>query len=88
LPIAVARATPRPATHIRLTIGVYNAVIAVRYKSPWIRLKQGSADPNKWRMYQSERREIADALLARDARVAAEAIRAHLLKVPTKMLGY
>jgi DNA-binding FadR family transcriptional regulator len=76
------------ATHNRLAIAIYDAVIAVRHKQPWIRLKQGHTDRDKWRTYQSEHRLIAEALLARDARAAGEAIRGHLTKVRAKMLGY
>jgi DNA-binding FadR family transcriptional regulator len=76
------------ATHNRLAIAIYDAVIAVRHKTPWIRLKQGHTDRDKWRGYQSEHRAIAEALLARDARAASDAIRGHLTRVRAKMLGY
>jgi DNA-binding FadR family transcriptional regulator len=75
------------ATHNRLAITVYEAVIAVRHETPWIRLKQGHTDQDKWRGYQAEHRQIAEALLARNAAAASEAIRAHLVRVRAKMLG-
>jgi DNA-binding FadR family transcriptional regulator len=76
------------ATHNALAIAIYGAVIGVRHKTPWLKVKQGSTDPEKWRRYQAEHREIAEALRARDALVAAQAIRAHLLRVRAKMLGH
>jgi DNA-binding FadR family transcriptional regulator len=75
------------ATHNRLAISVYEAVIAVRHETPWIKLKQGHTDQDKWRKYQLEHRQIAEALLVRDAGAASDAIRSHLLKVRAKMLG-
>src|SRR5260370_40093479 len=78
---------PGAATHPRLAIAVYQAIIAVRHERPWLKLKQGHTDPVRWREYQDDHRKIADALLARDAVVAAASIRAHLVKVRAKMLG-
>src|SRR5579885_1363662 len=75
------------ATHNRLAIGVYDAVIAVRHERPWLKLKQGHTDPVRWRQYQEDHRRIAEAVLARDAAATSEAIRAHLLAVRAKMLG-
>lgn len=75
------------ATHNRLAIAVYEAVIAVRHERPWLKLKQGHTDPIRWRQYQDDHRKIAEALLARDAATATAAIRSHLVKVRAKMLG-
>ncbi len=75
------------ATHNRLTVGAYQIVIAVRQNPPWMKLKRGSTTQEKWETYQSQHRQIADALRARDVRLAAEALRAHLLDVRAKMLG-
>ncbi len=75
------------ATHNRLAIGVYNAVIGIRHERPWLKIKQGHTDAIFWRGYQDEHRRIAAALAARDAASAAEAIRDHLTKVRFKMLG-
>src|SRR6266851_3931655 len=75
------------ATHNRLAIAVYQAIIAVRHERPWLKLKQGHTDPVRWRKYQDDHRKIADALLARDAVAATAAIRSHLVKVRAKMLG-
>ena len=75
------------ATHNRLAIAVYQAIIAVRHERPWLKLKQGHTDPVRWRQYQEDHRKIADALLARDAAAATAAIRSHLVKVRAKMLG-
>ena len=76
------------ATHNRVAISVYDAVTAVRHQMAWIRLDRASTDHETWRKYQAEHRRIANALLARDAPAAAEALRAHLLQVRAKMLGY
>ena len=76
------------ATHNKLAIAVYGTVVGVRHKAPWLKVKQGSTDPEKWRRYQDEHRLIAEALRARDAPAAAQAIRAHLLRVRAKMLGH
>jgi DNA-binding FadR family transcriptional regulator len=75
------------ATHNRLAIAVYQAIIAVRHERPWLKLKQGHTDPIRWREYQDDHRKITDALLARDAVAATAAIRSHLVKVRAKMLG-
>ena len=75
------------ATHNRLTIGVYDAVISVRHERPWLKIKQGHTNAAFWKGYQDEHRKIASALTARDALAAAEAIRDHLIKVRIKMLG-
>jgi DNA-binding FadR family transcriptional regulator len=75
------------ATHNRLAIGVYDAVIGVRHERPWLKIKQGHTDATFWKGYQDEHRRIAAALAARDAPAAAEAIRDHLVRVRIKMLG-
>ena len=75
------------ATHNRLTIGVYDAVISVRHERPWLKIKQDHTDATFWKGYQHEHRKIAAALAARDAPAAAEAMRDHLTKVRIKMLG-
>jgi DNA-binding FadR family transcriptional regulator len=75
------------ATHNRLTIGVYDAVIGIRHERPWLKIKQGHTNAAFWKSYQDEHRKIAVALAARDALAAAEAIRDHLTKVRIKMLG-
>lgn len=75
------------ATHNRLAIGVYDAVIGIRHERPWLKIKQGHTNAVFWKGYQDEHRKIAAALVARDALAAAEAIRDHLIKVRIKMLG-
>jgi DNA-binding FadR family transcriptional regulator len=75
------------ATHNRLTIGVYDAVIGIRHERPWLKIKQGHTNATFWKGYQNEHRKIAAALVARDALAAAEAIRDHLTKVRIRMLG-
>ena len=63
------------ATHNRLAIGVYDAVMAVRHERFWLKIKQGHTDATFWKGYQDEHRRIAAALAARDAAAAAAAIR-------------
>jgi DNA-binding FadR family transcriptional regulator len=75
------------ATHNRLAIGVFEAVIAIRHERPWLKLKQGHTNAARWQEYQSDHRKIAAAVLDRNAEAARHAIRAHLLKVRTMMLG-
>jgi DNA-binding FadR family transcriptional regulator len=75
------------ATHNRLAIAVYDVVTGIRHKRPWLRLKQGTSNPEKWRQYQREHRAIADALAARDVNTLASAIRSHLQKVRMRMLA-
>jgi DNA-binding FadR family transcriptional regulator len=75
------------ATHNRLAIGVFDAIIAIRHERPWLRLKAGHTDAGKWDDYQSDHRKIAAALLDRNAAAAASAMREHLVKVRAKMLG-
>lgn len=75
------------ATHNRLAIGVYDAVIGIRHERPWLKIKQGHTNAIFWKGYQHEHRKIAAALAARDAPAAAEAIRGHLTRVRIKMLG-
>lgn len=75
------------ASHNRLAIGVYEAVIGIRHERPWLKTKQGHTDAIHWQRYQDEHRRIATALANRDAVAGAEAIRDHLLGVRVKMLG-
>ncbi|MFI5012344.1 MAG: FadR/GntR family transcriptional regulator [Hyphomicrobiales bacterium] len=75
------------ATHNRLAIGVFDAIIAIRHQRPWLTLKQGHTDAAKWEEYQSDHRKIAYALLERNAEATGRAIRAHLMMVRAKMLG-
>jgi DNA-binding FadR family transcriptional regulator len=75
------------ASHNRLSIAVYEAVISIRHERPWLRTKANHTDAQHWKRYQSEHRRIANALVERDAQAASIAIRDHLLSVRVKMLG-
>jgi DNA-binding FadR family transcriptional regulator len=75
------------ATHNRLAIGVYEAIISIRHERPWLHIKQGHTDARRWQIYQQQHRRIVDRLAERDAKGATEAIRDHLLRVRVKMLG-
>jgi GntR family uxuAB operon transcriptional repressor len=75
------------ASHNRLAIAVYEAVISIRHERPWLNTKANHTDSENWKVYQSEHRRIANALVKRDAHAASIAIRDHLLAVRVKMLG-
>jgi DNA-binding FadR family transcriptional regulator len=75
------------ASHNRLSVAVYEAVISIRHERPWLKTKANHTDPQNWKRYQAEHRRIADALVQRDAHAASAAIREHLLRVRVKMLG-
>ncbi len=75
------------ASHNRLAIGVYEAVIGIRHEWAWLKTKQGHTTATLWQGYQDDHRRIAACLVARDAAAGAEAIRDHLGKVRSKMLG-
>lgn len=75
------------ASHNRLSIAVYEAVISIRHERPWLRTKANHTNLQHWKRYQSEHRRIAEALVKRDAQAAAIAVRDHLLSVRVKMLG-
>lgn len=75
------------ATHNRLTIGVYEAIIGIRHEQPWLKAKQSHTNASHWQRYQDEHRRIAAFLVDRDAVAAEQAIYDHLASVRTKMLG-
>ena len=75
------------ATHNRLAIGVYDAIIGIRHEQPWLAAKVGHTDAARWHGYQMEHRRIVDAIVARDAAMLFTAIRDHLISVRAKMLG-
>jgi DNA-binding FadR family transcriptional regulator len=76
------------ATHNKLVIAIYAAVSGVRHETPWLARKRESTDTSKWRAFQLEHHEIADALERRDARAAAKAIKKHLARVRQSMLDH
>jgi len=75
------------ATHNRLAIAIYDAILAIRHERPWLRLKRGHTNALKWQIYQNEHTQILNAIAKRDSLGAADAIRRHLLNVRGKMLG-
>lgn len=75
------------ATHNRLAIGIYQAIVAIRHEQPWLRLKQGHTDASRWQSYLQQHRRVAERIAARDAKGTADALRDHLMKVRVKMLG-
>jgi DNA-binding FadR family transcriptional regulator len=74
------------ATHNRLAITVYEAVVGIRHERPWLRAKEGHTDAASWSNYQQQHLDIAGALQRRDAQAAASAMRRHLEAVRANML--
>lgn len=74
------------ATHNRLAITVYEAVVGIRHERPWLRAKEGHTDAASWSNYQQQHLDIAEALQRRDAQAAASAMRRHLEAVRANML--
>lgn len=54
---------------------------SIRAESAWMKLKEKSFMPEKWAVYQAEHERIADALHQRDAQLARERLRDHLVGV-------
>jgi DNA-binding FadR family transcriptional regulator len=74
------------ATHNRLAITVYEAVVGIRHERPWLRAKEGHTDAASWSNYQQQHLDIAEALQRRDAQAATSAMRRHLEAVRANML--
>lgn len=74
------------ATHNRLAITVYEAVVGIRHERPWLRAKQGHTDAASWSGYQQQHLDIAHALQRRDAQAAAAKMLHHLATVRANML--
>lgn len=66
------------ATHNRFIIRVLDMVAAVRDQAEWGKLKDRIVTPERRLTYQREHRHIVQALRARDAERARDAIVAHL----------
>lgn len=78
------------ATHNDLVIAAYDIVDSARSNPEWTKLKlrKNRNAPRRRREVMEEHARICRALTARDAPAAAEAMRAHLLKVRANLLDY
>ena len=56
-------------------------IASIRGDGAWMKLKEKSFSPHKWAVYQAEHAEIAAALAQRDAQIARERLRDHLIGV-------
>jgi DNA-binding FadR family transcriptional regulator len=56
-------------------------IASIRAEGAWMKLKEKSFTPEKWAVYQAEHERIADALHQRDAQLARERLRDHLVGV-------
>ncbi|MFC5068963.1 FadR/GntR family transcriptional regulator [Flaviflagellibacter deserti] len=76
------------ATHNRLIIRLYATITSARDQAEWGHLKRRSITAERRDIYRREHREIVSALRARDAKMAEEALTAHLHRVRDNLLGY
>lgn len=60
-------------------------VAEARHGQAWTQVKQRSFDAEKWRIYQTEHEEIAQALVDRDQERASQLLRDHLAGVRIRM---
>jgi DNA-binding FadR family transcriptional regulator len=76
------------ATHNGVIIALYDAFSAARRESAWSRLKKKTVNPELWREFQAQHRQIADALRRGDRDDAFRATRDHIMRARAVMLGY
>jgi GntR family uxuAB operon transcriptional repressor len=75
------------AAHSPLLAALYGVVEAARHGQVWGDLKRRSTSRERRDLYQSDHRAIVEALGARDADAALEAMRRHLGRVAEHLLG-
>jgi DNA-binding FadR family transcriptional regulator len=76
------------ATHNRFVTRVFDMATAVRHQTEWGKLKDRVVTPERRLRYQQEHRSIVDALKARDAEAARDAILAHLQHARRNLFGF
>jgi DNA-binding FadR family transcriptional regulator len=76
------------ATHNRLMVEVYRTITTARELAEWGELKRKSITPERRATYEHEHREIVNALQARDAVRAQQALEQHLLSVRRNLIGF
>jgi DNA-binding FadR family transcriptional regulator len=75
------------ASRNRLLLDMYAAVERARKGTIWGSLKRLSDSRERRRLYQEDHVELVDALCAREAQRAVEAMNAHLGRVEASLLG-
>jgi DNA-binding FadR family transcriptional regulator len=76
------------ATHNRFVTRVFDMATAVRHQTEWGKLKDRVVTTERRLRYQQEHRSIVDALKARDAEAARDAILAHLQHARRNLFGF
>jgi len=71
-----------------IMIAAYNLVTRARDHGEWGALKKRSLTPERRLLYQSDHEQIVDALSQRDAAAGEQALRTHLLRVRSNLLGH
>lgn len=79
---AIAAATRNP-----LVIEAYNLITRARDHGEWGALKKRSLTPERRALYQSDHEKIVTALRQRDAALAEQELRNHLVRVRGNLLG-
>ncbi len=79
---AIAEAARNP-----LIVTAYRLITQAREQGEWGELKRRSLTEERRRIYQQEHEAIVDALRRRDAAKAEDAIRTHLVRVRSNLLG-
>ena len=75
------------ASHSPLLVRLYSQVEQARRSRVWGDMKRRSSSPERRAAYQRDHQEIVAALKARDADGAVTAMRAHLARVSSHLLG-
>jgi len=75
------------AAHSPLLAALYGVVESARHGQVWGDLKRRSTSRQRRDLYQADHRAIVEALGARDADAAIEAMRRHLTRVAEHLLG-
>jgi DNA-binding FadR family transcriptional regulator len=71
-----------------LLTSLYEAINAARHQPEWMKLKLRTVTDERRANYQTQHLAIVDALHERDAALAADLIRDHLLEVRGALLGF
>lgn len=75
------------AAHSPLLAALYEVIESARHAQVWGDLKRRSTSRQRRELYQADHRAIVEALGARDADAAIEAMRRHLARVAEHLLG-
>lgn len=75
------------ATHNRLVMDVFTIVTAARNLTEWGELKRRTSTPERRKAREAEHRQIFEALMARDATAAQQAMTHHLTIINAELLS-